>query len=188
MTVHLHHDHMSFMTSDFPVCLTLCCFVCLQTSGPEGSLKDGARTSLQKSFRVLNEAKMLESNVNGMCSILHSDPLNRGGKCCEWHCYASGMRKPYRRKVEIVTWFEIGQCINEEDCPVLCPGILQEFLSPLSISWTRRLRRTEPRSSLANTIWARVSARKIARSKYSWLSFKLVTETMHESSPSFWFR
>uniref|UniRef100_A0A8C5TD51 Laminin subunit alpha-2 n=1 Tax=Malurus cyaneus samueli TaxID=2593467 RepID=A0A8C5TD51_9PASS len=34
-----------------------------ETSGPEGSLKDGAKNSLQKSFRVLNEAKMLESDV-----------------------------------------------------------------------------------------------------------------------------
>uniref|UniRef100_A0A663M1U5 Laminin subunit alpha-2 n=1 Tax=Athene cunicularia TaxID=194338 RepID=A0A663M1U5_ATHCN len=33
------------------------------TSGPQGSLKDGARSSLQKSFRVLNEAKMLENDV-----------------------------------------------------------------------------------------------------------------------------
>ncbi|NXG28484.1 LAMA2 protein, partial [Dromaius novaehollandiae] len=33
------------------------------TSGPEGSLKDGAKGSLQKSFRVLNEAKMLENDV-----------------------------------------------------------------------------------------------------------------------------
>ncbi|NXI45933.1 LAMA2 protein, partial [Galbula dea] len=34
-----------------------------ETSGPEGSLKDGARRSLQKSFRVLNEARMLENAV-----------------------------------------------------------------------------------------------------------------------------
>ncbi|XP_052640257.1 laminin subunit alpha-2 isoform X4 [Harpia harpyja] len=33
------------------------------TSGPQGSLKDGAKSSLQKSFRVLNEAKMLENDV-----------------------------------------------------------------------------------------------------------------------------
>ncbi|XP_062428551.1 laminin subunit alpha-2 isoform X5 [Rhea pennata] len=33
------------------------------TSGPEGSLKDGAKGSLQKSLRVLNEAKMLENDV-----------------------------------------------------------------------------------------------------------------------------
>ncbi|NXE48976.1 LAMA2 protein, partial [Casuarius casuarius] len=33
------------------------------TSGPEGSLKNGAKGSLQKSFRVLNEAKMLENDV-----------------------------------------------------------------------------------------------------------------------------
>uniref|UniRef100_A0A8C3JRC6 Laminin subunit alpha-2 n=1 Tax=Calidris pygmaea TaxID=425635 RepID=A0A8C3JRC6_9CHAR len=33
------------------------------TSGPEGSLKDGAKSSLQKSFRVLNEAKTLENDV-----------------------------------------------------------------------------------------------------------------------------
>ncbi|XP_074943697.1 laminin subunit alpha-2 isoform X1 [Phalacrocorax aristotelis] len=33
------------------------------TSGPQGSLKDGAKSSLQKSFRVLNEAKMLENHV-----------------------------------------------------------------------------------------------------------------------------
>lgn len=45
---------------------------------------------------------------------------------------------------------EIEQCINEEDSPVLCPGIMQEFLSPLSISRTRRLRRRELRFSLAN--------------------------------------
>uniref|UniRef100_A0A8C3JKK0 Laminin subunit alpha-2 n=1 Tax=Calidris pygmaea TaxID=425635 RepID=A0A8C3JKK0_9CHAR len=38
------------------------------TSGPEGSLKDGAKSSLQKSFRVLNEAKTLENDVKGMCS------------------------------------------------------------------------------------------------------------------------
>ncbi|KAF4796257.1 Laminin subunit alpha-2 [Turdus rufiventris] len=42
------------------------------TSGPEGSLKDGARSSLQKSFRVLNEAKMLESNVNENVDNLNS--------------------------------------------------------------------------------------------------------------------
>lgn len=71
-------------------------FVSLQTSGPEGSLKDGARSSLQKSFRILNKAKMLENDVKGMCSIWHSDPLNRGKKCCE-----SGMKKPYRRKSTI---------------------------------------------------------------------------------------
>uniref|UniRef100_A0A8C0BVX9 Laminin subunit alpha-2 n=1 Tax=Buteo japonicus TaxID=224669 RepID=A0A8C0BVX9_9AVES len=46
------------------------------TSGPQGSLKDGAKSSLQKSFRVLNEAKMLENDVKGMCSIWHSGPLN----------------------------------------------------------------------------------------------------------------
>lgn len=62
------------MTSDFLVCMTL--LVCLQTSGPQGSLKDGAKSSLQKSFRVLNEAKMLENDVKGMCSIWHSGPLN----------------------------------------------------------------------------------------------------------------
>uniref|UniRef100_A0A8C0EGH7 Basement membrane-specific heparan sulfate proteoglycan core protein n=1 Tax=Bubo bubo TaxID=30461 RepID=A0A8C0EGH7_BUBBB len=33
------------------------------TSGPQGSLKDDAKSSLQKSFRVLNEAKMLENDV-----------------------------------------------------------------------------------------------------------------------------
>nr|XP_009687092.1 PREDICTED: laminin subunit alpha-2 [Struthio camelus australis] len=33
------------------------------TSGPEGSLKDGSKGSLQKSFRVLNEAKMLENDI-----------------------------------------------------------------------------------------------------------------------------
>ncbi|XP_062488320.1 laminin subunit alpha-2 isoform X4 [Pezoporus occidentalis] len=33
------------------------------TSDPQGSLKDGAKSSLQKSFRVLNEAKMLENDV-----------------------------------------------------------------------------------------------------------------------------
>ncbi|NWX11325.1 LAMA2 protein, partial [Caloenas nicobarica] len=33
------------------------------TSGPQGSLKDGAKSSLQKSFRVLNEARMLENDV-----------------------------------------------------------------------------------------------------------------------------
>ncbi|NXA35500.1 LAMA2 protein, partial [Eudromia elegans] len=33
------------------------------TSGPEGSLKDDAKGSLQKSFRVFNEAKMLENDV-----------------------------------------------------------------------------------------------------------------------------
>ncbi|NXW31629.1 LAMA2 protein, partial [Phaetusa simplex] len=33
------------------------------TSGPQGSLKDGAKSSLQKSFRVLNEANMLENDV-----------------------------------------------------------------------------------------------------------------------------
>ncbi|XP_076189692.1 laminin subunit alpha-2 isoform X3 [Aptenodytes patagonicus] len=33
------------------------------TSGPQGSLKDGAKSSLQKSFRLLNEAKMLENDV-----------------------------------------------------------------------------------------------------------------------------
>ncbi|KAM6406959.1 laminin subunit alpha-2 isoform 4-T4 [Pluvialis apricaria] len=33
------------------------------TSGPQGSLKDGAKGSLQKSFRVLNEARMLENDV-----------------------------------------------------------------------------------------------------------------------------
>ncbi|NXO52653.1 LAMA2 protein, partial [Aramus guarauna] len=33
------------------------------TSGPQGSLKDGAKSSLQKSFRVLNEAKMLDKDV-----------------------------------------------------------------------------------------------------------------------------
>ncbi|NWI15207.1 LAMA2 protein, partial [Crypturellus soui] len=33
------------------------------TSSPEGSLKDGAKASLQKSFRVLNEAKMLDNDV-----------------------------------------------------------------------------------------------------------------------------
>ncbi|NXJ80686.1 LAMA2 protein, partial [Trogon melanurus] len=33
------------------------------TSGPEGSLKDGAKSSLQKSFRVLNEARMLENDI-----------------------------------------------------------------------------------------------------------------------------
>ncbi|KAM6083233.1 laminin subunit alpha-2 isoform 2-T2 [Chlamydotis macqueenii] len=33
------------------------------TSGPQGSLKDGAKSSLQKSFRVLNEAKMLGNDV-----------------------------------------------------------------------------------------------------------------------------
>ncbi|NWU64822.1 LAMA2 protein, partial [Pterocles burchelli] len=33
------------------------------TSGPQGSLKDGAKSSLQKSFRVLNEVKMLENDV-----------------------------------------------------------------------------------------------------------------------------
>ncbi|GAB0186673.1 laminin subunit alpha-2 [Grus japonensis] len=33
------------------------------TSGPQGSLKDGAKSSLQKSFRVLNEAKMLDNDV-----------------------------------------------------------------------------------------------------------------------------
>ncbi|NWS67194.1 LAMA2 protein, partial [Crotophaga sulcirostris] len=33
------------------------------TSGPQGSLKDGAKSSLQKSFRVLNEAKTLENDV-----------------------------------------------------------------------------------------------------------------------------
>ncbi|XP_006029235.2 laminin subunit alpha-2 [Alligator sinensis] len=32
-------------------------------SGPQGSLKDGAKSSLQKSFRVLNEAKQLENDV-----------------------------------------------------------------------------------------------------------------------------
>ncbi|XP_075780255.1 laminin subunit alpha-2 isoform X2 [Pelodiscus sinensis] len=32
-------------------------------SGPQGSLKDGAKNSLQKSFRVLNEAKKIESVV-----------------------------------------------------------------------------------------------------------------------------
>uniref|UniRef100_A0A8B9QCV0 Laminin subunit alpha 2 n=1 Tax=Apteryx owenii TaxID=8824 RepID=A0A8B9QCV0_APTOW len=32
-------------------------------SGPEGSLKDAAKGSLQKSFRVLNEARMLENDV-----------------------------------------------------------------------------------------------------------------------------
>jgi len=74
MTTHLDHLHVSFMTSDFPVCMTL--LVCLQTSGPQGSLKDGAKSSLQKSFRVLNEAKMLENDVKGMCSIWHSGPLN----------------------------------------------------------------------------------------------------------------
>uniref|UniRef100_A0A8C3JMR6 Laminin subunit alpha-2 n=1 Tax=Calidris pygmaea TaxID=425635 RepID=A0A8C3JMR6_9CHAR len=46
------------------------------TSGPEGSLKDGAKSSLQKSFRVLNEAKTLENDVKGMCSVWHSGPLN----------------------------------------------------------------------------------------------------------------
>lgn len=93
MTVHLDHDHMSFMTSDLPVCLTP--LVCLQTSGPQGSLKDGAKSSLQKSFRVLNEAKMLENDVKGMCSIWHSDPPTRGKKPL-WDCYASGMKKPYQ--------------------------------------------------------------------------------------------
>ncbi|KAM6279709.1 laminin subunit alpha-2 [Porphyrio hochstetteri] len=34
-----------------------------ETSGPQGSLKDGAKSSLQKSFRVLNEAKRLENDV-----------------------------------------------------------------------------------------------------------------------------
>ncbi|KAM9261102.1 laminin subunit alpha-2 [Cariama cristata] len=33
------------------------------TSDPQGSLKDGAKSSLQKSFRVLNEAKTLENDV-----------------------------------------------------------------------------------------------------------------------------
>ncbi|XP_054029955.1 laminin subunit alpha-2 [Dryobates pubescens] len=33
------------------------------TSGPQGSLKDGAKSSLQKSLRVLNEAKMLDNDV-----------------------------------------------------------------------------------------------------------------------------
>lgn len=136
------------MTSDFPVCLTPFLFVCLQTSGPEGSLKDGARSSLQKSFRILNKAKMLENDVKGVCSIWDSDPLNRGKKCCEttmlmvWKSHVG-------EKVQFITWFEIGQCINE-DSPFLCPVIIQEFLSPLSISWTRRLRRRELRSSLAN--------------------------------------
>ncbi|XP_053879086.1 laminin subunit alpha-2 isoform X6 [Malaclemys terrapin pileata] len=32
-------------------------------SGPQGSLKDGAKNSLQKSFRVLNEAKKIEKDV-----------------------------------------------------------------------------------------------------------------------------
>ncbi|XP_074846691.1 laminin subunit alpha-2 isoform X2 [Carettochelys insculpta] len=32
-------------------------------SGPQGSLKDGAKNALQKSFRVLNEAKKVESDV-----------------------------------------------------------------------------------------------------------------------------
>ncbi|XP_068533568.1 laminin subunit alpha-2 isoform X1 [Anas acuta] len=33
------------------------------TSGPQGSLKDDAKSSLQKSFRVLNDAKRLENDV-----------------------------------------------------------------------------------------------------------------------------
>uniref|UniRef100_A0A672UXB2 Laminin subunit alpha-2 n=1 Tax=Strigops habroptila TaxID=2489341 RepID=A0A672UXB2_STRHB len=38
----------------------------MQTSGPQGSLKEGAKSSLQKSVRVLNEAKMLENDVKGI--------------------------------------------------------------------------------------------------------------------------
>ncbi|KAM6433798.1 laminin subunit alpha-2 [Rhynochetos jubatus] len=42
------------------------------TSGPQGSLKDGAKSALQKSFRVLNEAKMLENDVKGKGDNLDS--------------------------------------------------------------------------------------------------------------------
>lgn len=94
MTVHLDHVCMFFMTSDFPVCMTL--LVCLQTSGPQGSLKDGAKSSLQKSFRVLNEARMLENDVKGMCSIWHSGTSNTRKTLRD--CYASSMKKPYQQK------------------------------------------------------------------------------------------
>uniref|UniRef100_A0A8B9UA09 Laminin subunit alpha-2 n=1 Tax=Anas zonorhyncha TaxID=75864 RepID=A0A8B9UA09_9AVES len=39
------------------------------TSGPQGSLKDDAKSSLQKSFRVLNDAKRLENDVKGMYNL-----------------------------------------------------------------------------------------------------------------------
>ncbi|KAK0682552.1 LAMA2 protein, partial [Pygoscelis papua] len=42
------------------------------TSGPQGSLKDGAKSSLQKSFRLLNEAKMLENDVKEKGNNLES--------------------------------------------------------------------------------------------------------------------
>jgi len=74
MVVHLDHFHASLMTSGFPVCMTL--FVSLQTSGPQGSLKDDAKSSLQKSFRVFNDAMVLENDVKGMYSMWHPGSLN----------------------------------------------------------------------------------------------------------------
>lgn len=40
-------------------------FFCPQATGPQGSLKEGAKGSLQKSFGILNEAKKLANDVKG---------------------------------------------------------------------------------------------------------------------------
>lgn len=40
-------------------------FFCPQAAGPQGSLKEGAKGSLQKSFGILNEAKKLANDVKG---------------------------------------------------------------------------------------------------------------------------
>lgn len=74
MIVLLDHFHVSLMTSDFAVCMTL--FVSLQTSGPQGSLKDDAKSSLQKSFRVFNDAMVLENDVKGMFNMWDPGSLN----------------------------------------------------------------------------------------------------------------
>lgn len=74
MIVLLNHFHVSLMTSGFPVCMTL--FVSLQTSGPQGSLKEDAKSSLQKSFRVFNDAMVLENDVKGMFNMWDPGSLN----------------------------------------------------------------------------------------------------------------
>lgn len=74
MIVLLDHFHVSLMTSGFAVCMTL--FVSLQTSGPQGSLKEDAKSSLQKSFRVFNDAMVLENDVKGMFNMWDPGSLN----------------------------------------------------------------------------------------------------------------